>query len=136
MRTPTEKVKSQSDRRRDRAEMRDSLPALAFIAGAQAILWTTDPDGFTPANVIWALLSVAAVAWFVWVQVRSLRRADEYQRRFRLEALAIGFGAVMVLATAGSILDALEIGDPRQYLHITSGGGMLAWLGAHGLMTR
>ncbi len=43
---------------------------------------------------------MASILGFVWVQVRSLRWADEYQRVLRLEALAIGFAAVMVVSFA------------------------------------
>jgi hypothetical protein len=37
----------------------------------------------------------------VWAQLRSLRRADEFERVMQREAMAIGFGAVIVVALAG-----------------------------------
>ncbi len=128
--------KSQSDRRRNRAEMRDSLPAFAFIVAALGILILRDPEGLSAGNLIWAFLQVGAVLWMVWVQARSLRRADEYQRVLRLEALAIGFAAVMVVSFAAGLLDALGVGNPRQSLQVTTMAGVLAWTVAHGLRTR
>lgn len=81
-------------------------------------------------------LELFAVLSAVWVQVRSLRRADEYNRIVGMEALAIGFATVMVLCFAANYVDALGVGDPRQSFHVTAAAGMLAWAIAHGLKTR
>jgi hypothetical protein len=116
--------------------MRDSLPAFALIVAALGIMILVDPEGLSPGNVIWAALQVAAVLWMGWVQARSLTRADEYQRVVRLEALAIGFGTVMVTLVAAGALEALGIGNPRQSLQVTTGAGVLAWVVAQGLLTR
>ncbi len=76
------------------------------------------------------------VLGFVWVQVRSLRRADEYQRVVRLEAMAIGFATVLVLSFAAGMLNALGIGETRQFFEVAPIVGVLAWLGAYGVKTR
>jgi hypothetical protein len=73
---------------------------------------------------------LAAALWLVWAQMRSLRRSDEYQRKVQLEAMAIGFGTVMLLALAGGLLDAAQIGDPRQSLQVTFIAGILTWIAA------
>ncbi len=136
MTSRTEKGKSQSDRRRNRAEMRDSLPAFALTVAAVGIMILVDPEGLSSGNVIWAAVQIAVVLWMVWVQARSLTRADEYQRVVRLEALAIGFATVMVMLVAAGVLEALGIGNPRQSLQATTMAGALAWMVAHGLLTR
>jgi hypothetical protein len=66
----------------------------------------------------------------MWTQLRSVRRADEYQRVILLEAMSIGFAFVLILSLAGGLLDAAGLGDPAQSLQITFIAGVLAWVGA------
>jgi hypothetical protein len=126
--------KSTSDVARERAALRDMLPAVVLLIVVQGSLLLLDPDGGASAwNVAWSLLPMVPAVWLVWAQLRSLRRADELQRVMQLEAMSIGFGATLLLALLGGLLDAAGIGDPRQSLQITFIGGMLAWLGALGV---
>jgi len=137
MTTQTKKeAESKSERRRTRAGLRDSLPGGAMVLAAFSIMILVDPDGLSALNLLWAGLQIGAVVWFVWVHWRSLRRADEYQRLVRLEALAIGFATVMVLSFGAGILDALGVGNPRQSLQVASGAGFLAWVVAYAVKTR
>ncbi|MGI8809490.1 MAG: hypothetical protein ACR2KK_16955 [Acidimicrobiales bacterium] len=137
MTTRTKKeTESQSERRRTRAELWDSLPAVAMVLTAFGIMILVDPDGLSPLNLVWAGLQIGAVVWLVWVNWRSLRRADEYQRLVKLEALAIGFATVMVLSFGAGILEGLGVGDPRQSLQVASGAGFLTWNAAYVVMTR
>lgn len=97
----------------------------------QASLVLLDPDGGANGwNLVWSLLPLLPAGWLVWAQLRSLRRADEYQRIVQLEAMAIGFGTVIVLSLAGGLLDAAGIGDSRQSLQVTFILGILSWIGA------
>lgn len=126
--------KSTSDAARERAALRDMVPAVVLLIVVQASLVLLDPDGgASTANVVWSLLPMVPALWLVWAKLRSLRRADELQRIVQLEAMSIGFGATLLLALLGGLLDAAGIGDPRQSLQITFIGGMLAWLGALGV---
>jgi hypothetical protein len=131
-----EKRNSEIDERQARAELRDSLPGIALILGGMAILGLVDPQGLSPWNVVWAMVALGSVGWFVWVEARSLRRADEYQRIMRLEALAVGFAAVMVLSFAGGLLDELGVVDARASLSVTVGAGVVAWVTALGVKTK
>jgi hypothetical protein len=129
--------KSTSDMARDRALLRDTLPAIVVLVVAQGSLILLDPDGGASAwNLTWSLLPLAPALWLVWAQMRSLRRADEYQRIMQLEAMAIGFGAAIVLSLAGGLLDAAGIGDPRQSLQVTFIVGTLAWVAALAIKTQ
>jgi hypothetical protein len=132
----TEKSKSQSERRRDGAEVRDALPGYALVLGAFVVMLVVDRGRLTAGNIVWALLSFLGVLWFVGVEVRSLARADEYRRMIKLEALAIGFGSVMVLLFAAGLLDALGLDNPRRSYHAATTAGLVAWLAALGLKTR
>ena len=132
----TEKRNSEVDERQARAELTDSLPGIALVLGGVAILGLVDPEGLSPWNVVWAMVALGSVGWFVWVEARSLRRADEYQRIIRLEALAVGFATVMVLSFAGGLLDELGLADARQWLSVTVGAGVLAWATALGVKTK
>lgn len=67
-------AESQSERRRTRAEMRESSPAVVLSLVAFGIMVVVDPDGLTPLNIVWAVLWMASILGFVWVQVRSLPR--------------------------------------------------------------
>jgi len=132
-----ERRKSQSDVRRERAAVRDAAPAVVVLIVAQGSLLALDPDGGASArNLAWSLLPLLPAAWLVWAQVRSLRRADELQRIVQLEAMAVGFGAVMLLLLAAGLLEGAGVGDPRQSLQITFIAGVLVWVAALGFKMR
>ena len=116
---------------RDRAALRDVLPGVVVLVAAQGSLLVLDPDaGASAWNLTWSLLPVVPALWLVWAQLRSLRRADEYQRVMQLEAMAIGFAAVLVLSLVGGLLDAAGVGSARQSLQVTFIGGTLTWVTA------
>jgi hypothetical protein len=128
--------RSTSDIVRDRAAVRDLAPGVVVLVALQASLVMVDPDGRSSAwNLAWSLLPLAPALWLGWAQVRGLRRADEYQRTVQLEAMAIGFGAVVLLAMTGGLLDAGGIGNPRQSLQVTFIAGILVWLAALAVKT-
>ena len=85
---------------------------------------------------MWSFSPLVPALWLMWTQLRSLRRADEYQRVVQLEAMAIGFGAVLLLSFTGGLLDAAGMGNPAQSLQVTFIGGVLVWVGALALTTR
>jgi hypothetical protein len=127
---------SSSDVIRRRAFLRDMVPAMAVLVMAQGSLLLLDPDGGASAwNLAWSLLPMVPAAWLVWAQLRSLRRADEYQRIIQLQAMSIGFAAVILLALLGGLLDAAGIGSAAQALQITFIVGVLTWIGARGVLT-
>jgi len=128
--------KSRSDVAREREALRDVVPGVVLLVVLQGSLLMLDPDGEASAwNLAWSVLPLLPFGWLVWAQVRSVRRADEYQRVRQLEALAIGFAGFMVLAMTGGLLDAAGVGDPSQWLQITFIGGTLTWLVALGAIT-
>jgi hypothetical protein len=109
------------------------LPGLILLLLAQGSLVLLDPQPHGRASVwylLWSFSPMVPAVWLVWTQLRILRRADEYQRVLQLEAMAIGFGAAIMLALAGGLLDAAGVGDPSQSLQITFIVGVLAWIGA------
>ena len=119
--------------------MRDLWPGMLALVLAQGSLIVLDPEVNGTADawiVAWSLLPLLPAAWLVWAQLRSLRRADEYQRTLQLEAMSIGFGAVILLALAGGLLDAADIGDPAQWLQLTFIGGILTWVTALAIKAR
>lgn len=137
MTEPADERKSNSDVARDRAAFRDLWPGVIALILIQGSLVALDPDG--DANgwvVVWSLLPVIPALWLVRAQMRSLQRADEYQRVIQLEAMAIGFATVIILAMIGGLLDAAGIGDATQSLQITFIVGLLSWVTALGIKTQ
>ena len=72
----------------------------------------------------------------MWAELRSLQRADEYQRMLQLQALAVGFAVVVVLLQVVSVLVAAQLMDGRQGLQISFLGGLAGWLGVRALKAR
>ena len=72
----------------------------------------------------------------MWAELRSLQRADEYQRMLQLQALAVGFAVVVVLLQVVSLLVAAQLMDARQGLQISFIGALMAWLGVRALKAR
>jgi hypothetical protein len=130
MRSPSRNRPSLSDKIRSRAEIIDWLPAVIAIVllGLIAEFGLFGADGSW--KLFWSLLNLAPGLWIVRAVVRSLRRADEYQRRRQLEALAIGFGVLaMAIYTAG-LLQAAGVGDLRQLIQISFIGSIVVWIAA------
>ncbi len=127
---------SRSELERKRAAWRDALPGLAVLALAVLAMFVFDDPGPDAGTGIWAVLMLAATGLFMWAVVRSLQRADEYQRMLQLQALAVGFAVVVVLMQVASLLVAAQLMDARQGLQITFLGGLAAWLGARALQAR
>ncbi len=128
MPTRDENRPSHSDSARNRAAGRDLVPPLALLLLTQGSLIALDPKHDTTMWVVaWSLSPIIALVWMAVAQVRILKRADEYQRIVQLESLAIGFGATILLAAAGGVLDAARIGTTRQSLQVVFIGGVTAW---------
>jgi hypothetical protein len=103
----------------------------------QGSLILVDPHGpVTGWYLLWSFSPLVPALWLIWVQLRTLRRADEYQRVMQLEAMAIGFGVVIMLSLAGGLLEGARLGDPRQSLQVTFIAGVLAWIGTLVIKTR
>jgi hypothetical protein len=116
---------SRSDITRNHAAVRDAIPGIAALVASQLLLELLDPRG---SARVWNLVPLVPALWLAWAQVRALRRADELQRVQMLEAMAVGFGAMVVLSLSGGLLDAADLGDPRQSLQITLIAGVVVWV--------
>ncbi len=126
----TDRRQSASDKARGRAALRDAVPFVVVIVALQVPVYLLNPNGERTAwFLVWSFAPLVPVLWFMWAQVRSLRRADEYQRMRQLEAMAVGFGTMILLSLAGGLLEVARMGDPRQSLQVTFIGGVLAWIG-------
>jgi hypothetical protein len=72
-----------------------------------------------------ALVPGPVFVWFILVELRALRRADEFQRRVLLESLAIAFPAAITIAVVidglqkGGFVTAWTIGDLWPFLALT-----------------
>lgn len=91
---------------------------LALYFGARAIL---KQDGLgTGLRIGIALLPVPVFAAFLWAAIRSIRSADEFERRIHLEALAVAFPLAMLLLTTLALMEravALKFED-WSYAHV------------------
>jgi hypothetical protein len=130
MKRSPEKRDSQSDVRRGRAELWDWLPVAATLLPLSLISELGALGSDDSLKLFWSLLNVLPALLIVRVVVRSLRRADEYQRVAQLEALAIGFGAIMMAIFTIGLLQAAEVGDLRQQVQISFIASILIWIGA------
>jgi hypothetical protein len=129
--------KSDVDRRQARATMRDAIPAVIALIVLEGIVAVVDLDaGSNVWHLAIALSPLLAGLWLVWVQVRTLRRCDEYQRSVQLEAMSVGFGVAMLVAMTGGLLDGADVGSSSQYLQLTFICGILSWVGALAIRAR
>ncbi|GGK42076.1 hypothetical protein GCM10010124_38590 [Pilimelia terevasa] len=126
---------SRSDVARTRAEWRDGWPAVLLLVVLAVITETGLFGADGDAAFAWSLAHLVPAGWIVVAQVRGLRRADEYQRRSQLEALAVGFAAVMSALYVIGLLQSADIGNLRQQVQITWIGGVLVWLAVRWLKT-
>jgi len=130
-----ERRTSRSDEARARAQLLDWLPAVIVLVLLSLVVefGLFGSDGSW--DLFWSLLNLAPVLWIVRAVVRGLRRADEYQARRQLEAMAIGFGVqTTALFTIGQ-LQAAEVGNLRQLVQISFIGSILVWIAVLWLKT-
>jgi len=128
--------KSSSDVAREHAAWRDAAPAIALLVITQGSLIGFDPRRPSDlAGVAWALSPLVAIAWLVCGQIRALRRADELQRLQQLQALSIGFAALVVLLIGVGLLHAAEIGDLAQQTQVVLMSGIFAWVSSLAVMS-
>lgn len=127
---------SRSDTIRARAIVLDWLPAAIalVVLGLIQELGLFGSDGTW--KLFWSLINLAPALWIVRAVVRGLKRADEYQRRHQLEAMAIGFGVMMMAIFTVGLLQAADVGDPSQQVQISFVGSMVVWVGAQWFPTR
>jgi hypothetical protein len=127
---------SRYDKVSGRAMILDWLPALIALMVLSLIqeLGLFGSDGTW--KLFWSLLNLAPALWVVRAVVRGLRRADEFQRRRQLEAMAIGFGVMMMAIFTVGLLQAAGVGDLRQLVQISFGGSTLVWVGTLWIQTQ
>ncbi len=124
----TENRESRSDRVRARASLLDWLPAVIALVLLSLISELELFGSSGSWKLFWSLLNLAPGLWIVRAVIRGLRRADEYQRRCQLEALAIGFGVLTMAIYAVGLLQAVGVGDLRQLVQISFIGSILIWI--------
>ena len=117
--------------------MRDAVPAVLALIALEGIVAFAELDaGSNRLHLAISLLPLLAGVWLAWVQMRSLRRCDEYQRMAHLEAMSVDFEVAMLVAMTGGLLDGADVGAAAQYLQLTFISGILAWVVALAIRTR
>ena len=125
------------ERRQNRAALRDAVPAVVLLVALEVIVASLDLHAESnPWHLAVALSPLVAGIWLAWVQVRAVRRSDEYQRVLHLEALSVGFAVAMLVAMTGGLLSAVDVGSDAQFLQLTFITGILAWVGTLAVLTR
>lgn len=130
MNKSSESRSSLSDQVRVRAWLLDWLPAgvMFVLLSLIAEFRLFGSDGSW--KLFWSLLNLAPALWIVRAVVRGLRRADEYQARQQLEAMASGFGVQMTSIFTIGQLQAADIGNLRQLVQISFIASILVWIAA------
>lgn len=126
---------SRHDVERRQAARRASIPVGVVAVAAVVALTVSDP-GDSSGPLLWGVPMLALFALLTWVELRDLRRADEYQRTLLLEALALGFAVVLALLLVGGVVSSAGVGDARQWMQISFLGGGVTWGVAKAVKTR
>ena len=130
MRSDSDRV-SNLEKRQNRAALRDALPAVFALVASQALVASLELDADSNRwHLALSLTPLLPVAWLGWVQLRSLRRSDEFQRIAQLEAMSVGFAGAIFVALTGGLLEAADVGSSVQFLQLTPIVGILCWVAA------
>ena len=128
---------SNLERRQSRAALRDALPAVVALVASEALVASLELDADSNRwHLVVSLIPLLPAAWLGWVQLRSLRRSDEFQRIAQLEAMSVGFAAAMFVALTGGLLEAADVGSSTQFLQLTFIVGILCWVAALAIRLR
>jgi hypothetical protein len=129
--------RSELERRQDGAALRDAIPAVVTLIVLEGLVAVADLDaGSNRWHLAISLSPLLAGVWLAWVQLRTLRRCDEYQRTVHLEAMSAGFGVAMLMAMTGGLLDGADVGSAAQYLQLTFIAGILSWVATLAILIR
>jgi hypothetical protein len=86
-----------------------ALPMAGFFAACVSALVFAANGGKSTWSIILWLSPVAFLLWLVVAVVKCFRRADEYQQRVHLEAMAVGFAATMITAAVFLLFESAPI---------------------------
>ena len=132
--TTNEPTYSKQDLHARNHYLREFLPfMLGYGVVLVAALTLVNED--TPGRAAWHLLPAIPLAGAMWAYYRQVRRADEYSRQLQINAMAIGFGAILATSI---IFGFLAVGGlvVAWSPWIISGAGFLACFGSLGFMAR
>ncbi len=105
--------------------------------GAAVVAMVVFPDpGPNVGTLVWGVLVLAGAGLTMRAEIRSLRRADEYQRLLQLQALAVGFAVLVLLLLVAGLLAAAQLVEPRQSLSLSLVGGVPAWPAVRAVQAR
>jgi len=136
MRSDSDRV-SKLERRQNRAALRDALPAVVALVASEALVASLELDAVSNWwHLVVSLIPLVPAVWLGWVQLRSLRRSDEFQRIAQLEAMSVGFAAAMFVALTGGLLEAADVRSSVQFLQLTFIVGILSWVAALAIKSR
>ena len=128
---------SNLERRQNKATLSDALPAVIALVGSEALIASLDLDADSNRwHLLVSLIPLLPAVWLGWAQLRTLRRADEYQRIAQLEAMSIGFAVAMLVALTGGLLEGADVGSSVQFLQLTFIIGILSWVSALAIRSR
>lgn len=116
--------------------MIDWLPAVVALVALGAVQELELFGSGDSLKLFWSLANLVPALWIVRAVVRSLRRADEYQRGRQLEAMAIAFGVMMLAIFTVGLLQAAGVGDLGQLVQISFIGATLVWIGTWWFQTQ
>jgi hypothetical protein len=141
MTTSDEERPSQTDLLRRRADRRVmAIPMAGFFAACISAVAFAPNGGKSTWSVILWLSPAAFLLWLAVAAVTCFRRADEYQQRVHLEAMAVGFGAAMITAAVFLMIESAPI-KVHGILRLGPGGlvcaaGIAGWRGTAWLRSR
>jgi hypothetical protein len=116
---------SEGDKARRRAYLNEFVPGIVgYGLVLAAVLAFVDEESSTAW--IWMLAPLVPSAWIIRAVARDLRRGDEFTRLRQLEAMAVGFGAMVATSLTLGFLGVAGI-ETRAAGWICYGVGMAAW---------
>ena len=136
MRTDSDRV-SNLERRQNRMALSDALPAVVALLASEALVASLELDAVSNRwHLLLSLIPLLPAVWLGWVQLRSLRRSDEFQRIAQLEAMSVGFASAMFVALTGGLLEAADVKSSVQFLQLAFIVGILCWVAALAIKSR
>ncbi|MFK4791120.1 hypothetical protein [Microbacterium sp. ZW T5_56] len=102
------------------------IPSALFVVLLVIVPIVIDPPEGSPLAIVIALLPLIPTVWMLIAVVRFTRTFDEYMRGFALRACAVGFGAAMITAVAGGIIEG-AVGPLPNLVWAVFVVGMSAW---------
>ncbi len=129
MNTSNDNRKSKSEVKFSQISARNALPVVLLIFVSVLLQPAASNDAqFTIKNLVWAIVSMLAVAGLLWTFISGYKRSDERQRLIQLKAAAITCVLFVLGLSGANVIGGLGLYTGQDLSGLVFSSVLFLWL--------